>query len=70
MNSDNTALAIGAAIRDARRAAGMTQQQLAAATGLPQPNISAYERGAKFAGVETLRRIGAALGADYKSLLP
>ncbi|KFI96880.1 helix-turn-helix domain-containing protein [Bifidobacterium stellenboschense] len=34
-------------LKELRQAAGLTQEQLAEASGVPQPVISAYERGAK-----------------------
>ena len=53
----------GAAIRSARAAAGLTQQQLAARAGTSQPTLSAYESGRKQPSVETLERVLAAAGA-------
>lgn len=35
------------ALKELREAKGLTQAQLAKASGVPQPVISAYERGAK-----------------------
>lgn len=49
-------------IRSARTRRGLTQAQLAARSGTSQPNISAYENGARDPSVETLRRILAAAG--------
>lgn len=34
-------------LKELRQAKGLTQEQLAEASGVPQPVISAYERGAK-----------------------
>lgn len=38
-------------------AAGLTQRQLARATGVPQPLISAYEKGHRQPGADTLLRL-------------
>lgn len=39
----------------------MTQRRLAAASGIPQPNIAAYESGRRAPSAETLRRLEDAL---------
>ncbi len=44
-------------IRKARAAAGLTQQQLAARAGLRQPNIAAYETGARIPSQRMVGRI-------------
>lgn len=41
-------------LRDARHHAGLTQNELAARTGIAQPNISAYESGRRTPTVRTL----------------
>ena len=59
---------MGERIRDARMAAGMTQEQLSAATGLKQFHISRIERGdIKDVLGDTLARLAKALNvsADY-----
>lgn len=53
--------AIGPALRSKRLAAGMSQRELAARSGVPQPNIAAYERGRRSPMPETLARLEAAL---------
>ena len=53
----------GAALAAARRAAGLTQAQLAARAGTSQATMSAYERGHKEPSVATLGRLLAAAGA-------
>ncbi len=45
----------------ARRAAGLSQSQLARAAGVPQPNLSAYENGRRVPSPEVLERINRAL---------
>lgn len=48
-------------IRDKRRAAGLTQAQVARAAGVAQPNLSAYENGRRAPSTEVLARIRRAL---------
>jgi transcriptional regulator with XRE-family HTH domain len=50
-------------LRDARVAAGLTQSQLARASGTSQATLSAYEHGHKSPSASTLARILAAAGA-------
>ena len=49
---------------DARRAARLTQRELSARSGVPQPAISRIERGTVSPRVETLDRLLAACGSD------
>lgn len=49
-------------IIELRRAAGLTQQALAASTGIDQSEISRIERGIANPTQETLLRLGKALG--------
>lgn len=55
---------IPALLREARDRAGLTQSQLAASTAIAQPNISAYERGARSPTVRTLVTLLDACGAE------
>lgn len=48
-------------IRTERRAAGMSQAQLARSAGVPQPNLSAYENGRRAPSTAVLQRIRSAL---------
>lgn len=48
-------------IRGERRAAGLSQSQLARAAAIPQPNLSAYENGRRVPSPEVLERINRAL---------
>jgi predicted nucleotidyltransferase len=48
-------------IRVERRAAGLSQSQLARAAGVPQPNLSAYENGRRVPSPEVLDRLKRAL---------
>ncbi|MDU0345394.1 helix-turn-helix domain-containing protein [Microbacterium sp. KSW2-29] len=56
-------------IRAGRRAAGMSQAQLARAAQVPQPNISAYENGRRQPSPEVLDRIRRALVGDLNDRL-
>ncbi len=44
-------------IRASRRAAGLSQSQLARAAGVAQPNLSAYENGRRLPSPEVLERL-------------
>lgn len=48
-------------LRDRRVSAGLTQRQLAARSGVPQPNIAAYERGTRAPSAATVARLTQAL---------
>ncbi len=48
-------------IRAQRRAAGLSQSQLAQAAGVAQPNLSAYENGRRVPSPDVLSRIARAL---------
>lgn len=67
-------------LKDIREGKGWTQTQLAKATGIPQPNISAYERWAvtpdkgktknpQHMELSTALRLADALGCDPHDLL-
>lgn len=51
----------GATLRARRVAAGLTQRELAARAGVPQPNVSAYEVGRREPTLETAQRLDRAL---------
>lgn len=53
---------VGKKVREAREARSMTQEQLSAATGLPQPHISRIENGRLSPSRVTLEKIAVALG--------
>ena len=57
-------------ITDARTAAGLTQNELAAKSGLPQSHISRLECGKHSPSRVTLERIAAALGIHLSDLDP
>lgn len=48
-------------LRGQRHAAGLSQSQLARASGIPQPNLSAYENGRRTPSPDVLERISRAL---------
>lgn len=54
-------LQIGEMLLRRRLNAGLSQRELAARSGVPQPNIAAYERGRRVPAAETLRRLDGAL---------
>ena len=55
---------VGEALRELRRARGLTQQQLANATGVRRAAVSDYERGVTSPNLESLDRLLVALQAD------
>ena len=61
---------LGANIRDARKAAGITQRALAAAIGLWPAQMSRMERGEQLISVNRLRWLAGALGVAEVALLP
>jgi ribosome-binding protein aMBF1 (putative translation factor) len=61
---------LGAALRGARRREGLTQRQLAEATGIPQRHISEMESGRRSIGKERARKLAEALQvSDYRVFL-
>ena len=63
------ALAAGCAVFSARLAAGLSQAELSASTGIDQSDISKIERGVANPSVGTLERIADALGGDLKVVI-
>ena len=57
-----TGSSVGAVLRTHRIAAGLTQTQLAALSGVPQARVSDYERDVLSARTEDRERLEAALG--------
>jgi transcriptional regulator with XRE-family HTH domain len=53
-------------LRYARRRAGLSQRQLAARTGVPQPAIARIERGVVSPGLETLDHLLAGAGTGIE----
>ena len=61
---------LGLALRGARHREGLTQQQLAEVTGIPQRHISEMECGKRQIGRERAKRLAEALGVgDYRVFL-
>ncbi len=61
---------LGARLRSARRARGLTQEQLAEFAGIKPSDLSYMENGRRMPRVETtMRRLAAALGVDWYWLL-
>jgi len=58
---DESALRLGARLRELRRSRGLTLVQLAGATGLSHPFLSQVERGLANLSLQSLRRIAVAL---------
>lgn len=54
----------GSTLRAARRSAGLTQRELAARVGVPQPAIARIESGAAVPRVDTLDRLLAGCGRE------
>jgi transcriptional regulator with XRE-family HTH domain len=66
---DSAALAFGGALRAARKAAGMTQEQLAEAAGFDRTYPSLLERGLRSPTVSVILCLAAALGIDPAQLV-
>ena len=58
-----------AALHGARKRMGMTQKELAKASGIPQGHLSAMENGKKEIGKERAKRLAEVLDIDYRILL-
>ncbi len=58
----------GAVVQRARTSRGMTQQQLAAISGIEQSNISAIENDRRVPTVETLHRLLASCGYELMAV--
>ncbi len=56
----------GRVLKAARHRAGMTQRDLAEASGIPQPSIARIERGASIPRVDTLERALRAAGQELE----
>ena len=59
---------LGPTLRRLRRLRGMSQRDVAQASGITRPMLSGYERGRTLPSVETLDRLLAALGASLAEL--
>lgn len=54
---------VGETLRRRRRDAGLSQRELASLSGVPQPNIAAYESGRRTPAAGTLQRLESVLNA-------
>ena len=59
----------GTVLSGYRHREGMTQTQLAEATGIPQRHISEMENGKRIIGVVNAKRLATALHCDHRRLL-
>ena len=62
----SSSTALGRALRDARRAQGLTQNQVAERAGIGQPTLSNVERGVSSVTLSTLLRILAVLRLELR----
>lgn len=63
------AVKVGEEIREARKAAGLTQREMAARMGTSQPAVARLETGGAAATLSTLQRAAAALNLDLSVAL-
>lgn len=59
----------GTTLSGYRHREGLTQVELAEATGIPQRHISEMENGKRIIGVVTAKKLAAALKCDHRRLL-
>lgn len=60
---------LGARMRAARLAAGLSQTELADRSGIPKPTLSRYENDHVLPSIPTLRRVARAMGHAVSELL-
>lgn len=60
---------IGSRLRGVRKSAGLTQEQLASSSGVPQETLSRIETGRRHPRIETLRKLASGLGWGTSELL-
>lgn len=70
MNDDALYVVIGGRIKQARKAAGLTQADIAERTGYLRSTIANIERGGQSLAVHSMLSIAAALGVSLAALLP
>lgn len=66
---DPVLMALGGAIRHARKAQGMSQESLAAESGVERAYMSGIERGMQNLSLMTLARVAKALGLSVADLV-
>lgn len=70
MKSEVIFITTGERIKQARKAAGLTQAELATILGVKYQMIGQYENGKRNPKKETIQKIADALGVDYQALSP
>jgi DNA-binding XRE family transcriptional regulator len=68
-DEESLAAAIGSNIGAWRKRRGLTQRELAEATGIRRPNVARLERGSTLPNLSTARRVAAGLGVSLTALL-
>lgn len=66
--SDKTLVALGAAIREARKGCKLSQEALAAETGVDRSHMGGIERGENNVSVMTIQKIATTLGLTMSEL--
>ena len=61
---------VSAKIKELRKSAGMTQEQLSEKSKIPQSHISRLEKGEHSPTAKTIRRLAEAMGIDAKEIDP
>ncbi len=62
-------LRLGDQLRAIRRSRGLTQKEIAERAGISQPALSRIELGGGVPGLETLRRLGNAMGVRFRVIV-
>ena len=70
MNKEQQRQRIGQRIAEIRKAQGITQQDLAARTGIQRNHISRIEQGRYSVGFDTLQLIAEAMGGNVEIITP
>jgi transcriptional regulator with XRE-family HTH domain len=68
-NHHTRAQTFGENLREARRAAGLSQEELAKRAGIDRPTISVYEHGKREPNMSTLVKLARALGVPAEALV-
>jgi transcriptional regulator with XRE-family HTH domain len=68
-NHHTRAQTFGENLREARRAAGLSQEELAKRAGIDRPTISGYEHGKREPNMSTLVKLARALGVPAEALV-
>lgn len=67
---DEVLRVVGSRLKEARKKAGLTQQEVATRAGVGQSHINELERGNTNITIKTLCRMADRLGVDVRELLP